>query len=186
MHIHGHGISMQKHAGFTVLELLVTLVIAAILLLAAVPGLQQFSWRQHMRAAVGNLHNDLLVARSEAVFRNVSVVACPGDPARGCVGSSDWSGGWIVFADDSGDRQHQPAETLIRRGQVFEALAISGSAGRRSVRFLADGSAPGSNGTIGFCGLGGSAQARRLVISNIGRIRRDDYPAIDPANCPPP
>jgi type IV fimbrial biogenesis protein FimT len=186
MGIHGHGTGVHRHTAFTVLELLVTLVIAAILLLTAVPAFQQFSWRQHMRAAVGNLHNDLLVARSEAVFRNISVVACPGDPAGGCQGSSDWSDGWIVFADDSGDRQHQPAETLIRRGQVFEALAISGSAGRRSVRFLADGSAPGSNGTIGFCGLGGPALARRLVISNIGRIRRDDYPAIDPANCPSP
>ena len=124
--------------------------------------------------------------RSEAVFRNVSVVACPGDPTRGCTGTSDWDSGWIVFADDSGDRQHQPAEPLIRRGQVFEALAISGSAGRRSIRFLADGSAPVSNGTIGFCGRGGPALARKLVISNIGRIRRDDFPGIDPANCPPP
>jgi type IV fimbrial biogenesis protein FimT len=182
--MHNHGTGIHRHAAFTVLELLVTLVIATLLLLIAVPSLQQFTWRQQMKAALGNLHNDLLVARSEAVFRNVSVVACPGDPARGCAGSGDWGGGWIVFADDNDDRQRQLPEPLIRRGQVFEALAISGSAGRSSVRFLPDGSAPGSNGTIGFCGHGGPALARKLVISNIGRIRRDDFPGIDPANCP--
>ena len=31
------------------------------------------------------------------------VVACPGSPEDGCRDSTDWSGGWIVFADASGD-----------------------------------------------------------------------------------
>jgi type IV fimbrial biogenesis protein FimT len=184
MEMHGNGIGLHRRKGFTVLELLVTLVITAFLLLMAVPSFQQFTWRQQMKAAVGNLHNDLLLARSEAIFRNSNVVACPGDPAGGCADTSDWSGGWIVFADDSGDRQHQPAESLLRRGQVFEALTISGSAGRSRIRFLPDGSAPGSNGTIGLCGNGGPAQARKLVISNIGRIRRDQHAGINAADCP--
>lgn len=183
MDIHGHGTGIRRNAAFTVLELLITLTIAAILLVAGAPSFQRFTWRQHMQAAVGNLHNDLLLARSEAVYRNASVVACPGDAAAGCNGSSDWSGGWIVFADLNEDRQRQPDEAVLRRGQVFERLAIAGNAGRSSVRFFRDGSAPGSNGTIGFCGPGGPAQARKLVISNIGRIRRDLYPEVDPALC---
>jgi len=173
-----------RQAAFTVLELLVALTIAAVLLAMAQPALQQFTWRQHMRAGVGNLHNDLLAARSEAVFRNVAVVACPGDPLAGCADSSDWSQGWIVFPDPNGDRQHQAAEDIVRTGRVFETLGIFSSAGRRSIRFLPDGSAPGSNGTIGFCGMGGADQARKLVISNIGRIRRDLYPGIDATLCP--
>jgi type IV fimbrial biogenesis protein FimT len=184
MEFRDQGMGIYRHGGFTVLELLVTLGVAAILLLTAAPALQHFTWRQHMRAAVGNLHNDLLSARSEAVFQNVSVVACPGDPQAGCSDSSDWSHGWIVFTDFNGDRRRQQDETVVRTGQVFETLAINGSAGRHGVRFLPDGSAPGSNGTIGFCGPGGPAQARKLVISNIGRIRRDHYPRIDATLCP--
>jgi type IV fimbrial biogenesis protein FimT len=174
----------SRQFAFTVLELLVTLSIMAILLLMATPALQQFTWRQHMRAGVGNLHNDLLAARSEAVLRNVTVVACPGNPLTGCADSSNWSQGWIVFPDFNGDLQHQAAEGLVRTGQVFENLGIFSSSGRRSIRFLPDGSAPGSNGTIGFCGLGGPSLARKLVISNIGRIRRDLFPDIDAALCP--
>jgi type IV fimbrial biogenesis protein FimT len=122
MDIHGHG------TGFSVLELLVTLTIAAILLAAGVPSMQQFTQRQHMKAAVGSLHNDLLLARSEAVFRNLEVVACPGEPAGGCTGGTDWSRGWIVFGDDSGDRQRQASEALLRHGQWF-SVRISGSSG---------------------------------------------------------
>ena len=104
-----------RQSAFTVLELLVALTIAAVLLAMAVPALQQFTWRQHMRAGLGNLHNDLLVARSEAVFRNVAVVACPGDRLSGCADSSDWSQGWIVFPDLNGDRQHQAAEDVLKK-----------------------------------------------------------------------
>jgi type IV fimbrial biogenesis protein FimT len=183
MGIRSYGKGTRRQTAFTVLELLVTLTIAAILLVTGVPTFQQFTWKQHMRAAVGNLHNDLLAARSAAVFRSVSMVACPGDPRTGCADSADWSRGWIVFPDLNGDRQRQPDEAVLRHGQVFEALAITGSRGRHRIRFLPDGSAPGSNGTIGFCGFGGPEQARKLVISNIGRIRRDLYPGIDPGRC---
>lgn len=178
MHIHGHD------PGFTVLELLVALTIAAILLGVGTPALQQFTHRQQMKAAVSSLHNDLLLARSEAVFRNLEVVACPGDPASGCSGAGDWSRGWIVFADSSGDRQRQAGEPLLRHGQWFERMRITSSASRSSIRFYPDGSAPASNAGIAFCGAGGSARARRLVVSNVGRIRREDYPEIDPADCP--
>lgn len=178
MKIQGRG------TGFTVLELLVTLTIAAVLLVSGVPSVQQFSERQRMKAAVGSLHNDLLLARSEAVFQGLEVVACPGDRVAGCIDSSDWSSGWIVFGDLNGDRQRQPAEALLRTGPGFERLRITGTTGRTGIRFYPDGSAPGSNGSIYLCGAGGPAQARKLVISNVGRIRRDLAPTIDPARCP--
>jgi len=179
MGIHGHGTGICR--GFTLLELLVTLTIAAILLVLGVPSLREFSAEQQLKSAVGNLHNDLLLARSEAVLRNSIVVACPGYGGSGCSGAAD---GWLVFEDVNGDRQYQLDEPLLRRGQVFEDLLISGSSGRTAIGFFPDGSAPGSNSSIAFCGAGGTSRARRLVISNVGRIRRDSYPQIDPSDCP--
>jgi type IV fimbrial biogenesis protein FimT len=178
MDIHGHG------TGFTLLEILATLSIVALLLAVGVPSLQHFTQRQQMKAAVGSLHNDLLLARSEAIVRNLEVVACPGAPAVGCAGASDWSRGWIVFGDGNGDRQRQASEALLRHGPGFERIRIASSSGRSSVRFFPDGSAPGSNGSIAFCGDGGPLQAWRLVVSNIGRVRAAEYPEIDPAACP--
>jgi type IV fimbrial biogenesis protein FimT len=177
MRIHGHG------TGFTVMELMVTLAIAAVLLSLAVPSYQAFSNRQRMKAAVVSLQQDLLAARSQAVYLRGMVVVCPGHPQGGCSGGNDWSEGWIVFEDRNNDRQYQAEEPLLRRGQGITGVAVHAPASRSELRFFPDGSTPGSNGSIGFCGRGGPEHARRLVISNIGRIRRDTFPQIDPALC---
>jgi len=163
---------------------MITVSVACILLLAATPSFKKFSQRQSMKAAIGHLHNDLLMGRSEAVARALPGIACPGDPASGCTGVPDWSSGWIVFADRNGDQQFQAAEPLIRYGQGVENIRIVGSSGRRQIRFFPNGSAPGSNGSIHFCGMGGPPEARKLVISNLGRIRRDTATDIDPVKCP--
>jgi type IV fimbrial biogenesis protein FimT len=177
MKIHAHG------TGATVFELMVTLSIAAILLATAVPSYETFTNRQRMKAAVNGLHSDLLAARSQAVYRNAVVVACPGAPASGCVGGSKWTDGWIVYEDSNGDRQFQEEENLLRHGQPHGSVAIHSPANRPDVRFFPDGSTPGSNASIGLCGRGGPQHARRLVISNIGRIRRDTFPAVNAALC---
>jgi type IV fimbrial biogenesis protein FimT len=178
MHIHGHG------TGFTAIELMITLSIAAILLAAGIPSFQAFTSQQQMKAAVAGLQNDLMMGRSEAVHLNARVVTCPGNPADGCTGRNEWSDGWIVFADDNADRQRQQTETIVRRGHDLKNIRVRSSAGRTDVRFFPDGSAPGSNGSITFCGRGGPGQARKLVISNLGRIRRDKAPDTDTAICP--
>ena len=184
MIIHGHGTGQSFQTGFSVLELMITLSVASILLLTGIPSFQQFTFRQHMKAALASLHNDLMMARSEAVHRNTRVVSCPGSPATGCSDASDWSAGWIVFADNNADRQHQVGETIIRHGQGFENLDIHSSSGRTDIRFFPNGSAPGSNGSITFCGLGGPDKARKLVISNMGRIRRDSAAGLNETLCP--
>jgi type IV fimbrial biogenesis protein FimT len=178
MFIHGHG------TGFTLLELMITLSIACILLLTGIPSFQQFTFRQHMKAAIASLHNDLMMGRSEAVYLNMRVVSCPGSPTTGCSGANDWSAGWIVFVDSNADRQRQQDETIVRRGYGLDNLNIHSSSGRTDVHFFPDGTAPGSNGSITFCGLGGPEKARKLIISNMGRIRRDSAVGLDQTHCP--
>lgn len=177
MKIHGHG------TGATVFELMVTLAVASILLGLAVPSFESFTTRQRMKAAVAGLHQDLLAARSQAVYRGAVVVACPGNPQSGCTGGSDWTGGWIVFEDRNGNRQLSGDEPLLRHGLPPDAIAVHAPASRHELRFFPDGSTPGSNGSISLCGRDGPEGARRLVISNIGRIRRDAFPGVDPALC---
>lgn len=184
MRIHGHGTGVRFLPGFTVLELMVTLSIASILLATGIPSLQKFSQKQHMKAAVSSLQNDLMMGRSEAVHLNTLIVTCPGDATDGCTGANDWSDGWIVFQDLNSDRQRQESESIIRLGHAIENMIVLGSSGRTDVRFFPDGSAPGSNSSIVFCGLAGPEGARKLVISNLGRIRRDVAPGTDPGNCP--
>ena len=170
--------------GFTVLEIMVTLSITAILLSLGVPAFQDYSLRQRMNASISALHNDLLYGRSQAVYRNTQVVACPGSPSSGCAQSTDWTAGWILFDDTDTDRQHQADEDLLRHGQGLENIRIHSSSGRNNFRFYPNGSSPGSNGSLSLCGAGGPQRARKLVISNLGRIRRDEAENLDPIHCP--
>jgi len=178
MKIHAHG------TGATVLELMVTLAIAAILVTAGVPSFQGYLLRQHVRTAVNQLHHDLMLARSEAVYRNSVVIACPGAPEVGCADQPDWSDGWIVFEDADGDRALSASETVIRYGQLMQEVQVLTTSGRGPLRFFPDGSAPGTNMSISLCGQSGPPDARKLVVSNIGRIRRDTWPDLDASRCP--
>jgi type IV fimbrial biogenesis protein FimT len=178
MNIRAHG------TGTTVLELMVTLAIAAVLVTAGLPSFQWYLHRQHVRAAVNQLHHDLLLARAEAVYRNAIVIACPGAPGSGCANGPDWSGGWIVFEDGDGDRALSAMEPVIRHGQSLQDVRILTTSGRGPLRFFPDGDAPGTNMSISLCGRDGPSGARKLVVSNIGRIRRDTWPDLDPSRCP--
>jgi type IV fimbrial biogenesis protein FimT len=164
--------------------MMVTVSVLAILVSLGVPAFQAFSLKQSMSSAINALHNDLLVGRSHAINRTTQVVSCPGNPYRGCTGFGNWSDGWIVFDDPNADQAFQDGETILRHGQKVENLVILGSSGRSNIRFYPNGTAPGSNGSISFCGLGGPEKARKLVISNLGRIRRDSAPTTGEEKCP--
>jgi type IV fimbrial biogenesis protein FimT len=170
--------------GFTILEMLLVLAISAVLLITGIPALRDYGARQRMSAAIHLLHSHLVLARNEAIRFNAQVVACPGKPDGGCQDDSDWSEGWIVFADLNSDRQYQPLESMLRVEPGLDQLVIHSSTGRNTLRFYPNGSAPGSNGSITFCDQRGPASARKLVISNTGRIRRDEAPDLDESHCP--
>ncbi len=175
---------LQTPNGFTIIELMVTLSITAILLSVGIPAFRDYSLKQRMSASISALHSDLLYGRSQAIYRNSQVVTCPGSPSGGCTESTDWTLGWIVFSDSNTDRQHQDGEDLLRHGQGLENVMIHSSAGRTNLRFYPNGSSPGSNVSFSLCGLGGPERARKLVISNLGRIRRDEAANLDPIHCP--
>ena len=90
----------------------------------------------------------------------------------------------MVFGDNNEDNDFQHGETILRHGQKVENVMIHSTAGRKNFRFYPNGTAPGSNGSISLCGLGGPEKARKLVISNLGRVRRDNAITLDQAFCP--
>ena len=63
----------RNHQGFTVVELMVVVAIAAVLATIAAPSFQSVFDRQRVRSAGSNLNTDIQYARSEAVRRNAAV-----------------------------------------------------------------------------------------------------------------
>ena len=69
---HSHGASPAR--GFTVIELMAVVVVAAVLLALAVPSLREFTARQRVKAINAELVTDVHFARSESVARKRTVV----------------------------------------------------------------------------------------------------------------
>lgn len=159
-------------SGITLIELLVVIMILSILAGMALPAFGNLGQSIASRSARSELSVALAQARASAVMKGGDVVACPSLDQSTCLSGTRWHHGWIVFHDDNRNRNADADETLIAVAQAQSAgVAILGSAGRRTIRFLADGTSDGSNVTLTICDRRGVEHARSLVLNNAGRLR---------------
>ena len=94
---------MQKYrgqSGFTLIELMITLVVAAILLMVGVPGFLDMYKNNRLLTAANALAASVNLARSEAITRGVRVKICKSATSPNCTGSGDWQQGWVVMVDN--------------------------------------------------------------------------------------
>ncbi|WP_075187612.1 GspH/FimT family pseudopilin [Teredinibacter haidensis] len=109
--------------GFTLVELMVVVAIAAILLTVAVPSFVETSARAVIRSSVVDLAADLSFARSAAVTRSESVSVCPSNESitpRAC-NNGAWNQGWMVFYDLDEDGDLDTGEEVVRVASAFGA-----------------------------------------------------------------
>ena len=99
-------LTMDKEPGFTLVELLITIVVATILLAVGVPAFQSFIKNNRVTAQANDLVSAIQLARSEALKRGVNTVVCASNEPAKCTGKDTWSDGWIVFSDP--DRNNAP------------------------------------------------------------------------------
>lgn len=81
--------AVQRSQGFTLIELMVTVAVLAILLALASPSFSDFFQRYRLRGAADKVVNTLASARAEAVMRNRDVsVGFKGSGASWCMGAN--------------------------------------------------------------------------------------------------
>jgi type IV fimbrial biogenesis protein FimT len=159
---------MSPAAGFTLLELLIALAIAAVVAAIGVPTLGAYVAEQRLQSRADALLRSLERARSEAVRRGTRVDLCPGTAA--CAGGAlPWEGGWTIFADGarrSPIAAERAAEAGITvRGNRPLADYVSYTAAGRARRF--DGAL--QMGTFTVCAPG--FRKRRVIVASSGRAR---------------
>lgn len=153
-----------RNGGFSLIELMITVVIAAILLAVAIPGFRSIIQNNRLVTSANQLVTGLTVARSEAVKRGREVVIRP-------TTGTNWSTGWQVRVDlnDDGDVDDS-LELLHGSGALEGGASLSG--GPAAIAFQ-----PSGRVDVAACfdlTIPDSSAVRSIDVANTGRVDVDD------------
>ncbi len=113
--------------GVTLIEVMITVAILAILAAIAAPSFSDMIVRNRLTSASNDLLLSLQTARSEAIRLNSTVTVCHSANGATCIAPGGWKQGWIVFQDRNGDGTVDsasaiPADVVLR---VWPALGAN-------------------------------------------------------------
>lgn len=186
-----HGRPRPAAKGFTVLELMVTVAVGALLVAIGVPALNNFVLNDRDISQINSLVASFNYARSEAIKQHLAsgVVVCPSSDGATCNGTPAWSGGWVVVNTD-------PSLAGTPQAVIQAVPALGGSntvtasgSGASGITFQYNGGIANSQSlAIKICDPRGAAFARDVEVSATGKVAATQTPGQQvsgaPLTCP--
>ena len=160
--------------GFTLIELMITISIAAILVGLAVPSFGSLIEKNQITTAHNDLISALKLARNSAITHSKDTYVCELQNKNQCNTSrpfnADWSKGWLVFVDDNGNRKldnDDLIQLISRKPEKTDTAIVFNQRGR--LRFRSDG----SSRSAGFY-LCNQTEKRHIYLLYSGRTRSNE------------
>lgn len=173
----------KRHSGFTVVELLTTVVIVGVLIGVGVPALSAMARDARLTSFTNELHVAISLARSEAIRRGQRVTLCVSRDGLQCANDTGWESGWVMFPDTDGDIVRDANEMLIRsRGPADAGLIARGNGTlARYVSYVPSGATRSVTGALqmGTLKVCNDDRQRSLIINAAGRVRTERQQACD-------
>ena len=146
---------MSRQAGFTLIELMVTLVVLFILAALAAPSFIEWMARVRATGNANQLVGDLSLARSESATRGATVTVCARKTDTSCDADGNWANGWLVFVDGNGNGDVDAGDTVVRAAEDLSGglqVAASGFGNTAYIQFQPYGGLkPPTAGTFLLC-----------------------------------
>ena len=159
--------------GLTLLNLIISLAISAIMLGVAVPSTNSIINSSRIAGQVNDLRGAIALTRSEAIRRNQHVVICKSDNGQQCTRNGRWDSGWIIYADENRNRKRDQHEPLILvRGKLPAGHVIDYRAfGSRHYLAYRPTGYTRTNGTFYICKPQDIKRSKALILTKSGRVR---------------
>lgn len=159
--------------GFTLIELMITIVLMAIMVSMVLP-LGQVAEGFKLDYLNQRVYSSAILARSEAIKRSETVSLCRSTSGTACNAGANWADGWIIFVNPDGNNVIDVGEEVI---QVYNPISspvnITWNNGQL-LTFIPRGS-PVAQGTFTLCPMPTRPLSQRQVdVSGTGLIRKRD------------
>ena len=165
--------TQNKQNGFTLIELIVTLAMAAIVLSVGVPTFRGTVANNAMIADANRFVTSVNLARSSAVRfqRNATICASANWNAAtpSCTTTTDWSNGWIVFVDKDRDGTVD-ADEVVAVNEPLNDRASFASGSQSSFTYNSRGFIDNGD-TMTLCDNRTGEMGRQIRINGAGRAR---------------
>ena len=183
--------------GFTLIELMVTLTIASLLMLVAIPSFTSFQRNAELTSAANKLLSSINAARGEAMKQGTNAMVVPTN------NGTDWNTGWIVFVYKFNASRTTPyvydagaGDKIIQTQDALPGyISVTDTLGAAAPYIMYDASGYSRAKAGGFLALtlnmtrtdlSGSElinQTRRVKIASTGRARVCKPVSSTDANC---
>jgi type IV fimbrial biogenesis protein FimT len=161
----------RTQRGFTLTELMFTVTVLSILLGLAVPSFRETVRNNRLVSQNNEFVGSLNYARSEALKRSDSVSVCASADQTTCSGDTDWSTGWIVFADPNANGDTDAGEPVLQAAPAVSAEFTLSATNRSFVRFGSSGTSAAGTESFELIPTGCfGPHARRIDINFVGRV----------------
>ena len=131
MHIDRHALFIERcqkksHLGFTLIELMVTTTVIAILAALAAPSFNEAILSNKLTSYANNFVASATLARSEAIKRNAVVTLCitATETSTTCTTTGDWEQGWIVLSGTTVIQRQQALSTGYKLIGTVKSIAF--------------------------------------------------------------
>lgn len=185
----------KKQAGFTLLEMIVTMIVAGVLVSVGIPSFISIVRNNRLASQTNELISSLMYARSEAIKRNARIVLCRStdvgtvnlattQPNCATGGTTGWETGWLIYLDaDNSSTFNPPAYPACAAGSdclltTHEALTggvslVGNNNVSNRVSYGTLGLAAGSNGALllKYADDTANTNTRLVCIATSGRAR---------------